>query len=68
MAQIEYWRKKINGNKRNDQKAIKELQSMGYRVCVFWECVTRDQVLFAKAIKKLVKWLPGKNKLMELSV
>ena len=67
-SNIKFWRKKINGNKRNDQKAIKELQSMGYRVCVFWECVTRDQVLFPKAIKKLVKWLPGKNKLMELSV
>ena len=67
-SNTEFWKKKILGNKRNDQKVIKELQSMGYRICIFWECVTRDQELFPKAVKKLVKWLPGKNNFLELSV
>jgi len=67
-SNTEFWRKKINGNKRNDQKVLKELKSMGYRVCIFWECVTRDNELFPKAMKKLVKWLSGKNNFLELSI
>jgi DNA mismatch endonuclease, patch repair protein len=67
-SNTEFWRKKINGNKRNDQKVIKQLQSMGYRICVFWECVTRDNVLFSKAMKKLLKWLVGKSNFLELSI
>ena len=67
-SNTEFWKKKINGNKLNDQKVIKELQSMGYRICIFWECVTRDNELFLKAIKRLVKWLAGKNKFLELSI
>jgi DNA mismatch endonuclease (patch repair protein) len=67
-SNVEFWREKINSNKRNDQKVIKELQSMGYRICVFWECVTRDNGLFPKAMKKLINWLPGKNKFLELSI
>jgi len=67
-SNTEFWRKKINGNKKNDQKKINELQSMGYRICIFWECVTRDRILFPKAMKKVVKWLSRKNKFLELSV
>jgi len=67
-SNTEFWRKKIIGNKRNDQMTIKELQSMGYRICIFWECVTRDRRLFPKAIKKMVKWLTGENKYLELSI
>jgi DNA mismatch endonuclease (patch repair protein) len=67
-SNTEFWREKINGNKRNDQKVIKQLQSMGYRICIFWECVTRDNEMFPKAMKKLVKWLPGKSKFLELSI
>jgi DNA mismatch endonuclease (patch repair protein) len=64
----EFWQKKINGNKKNDDKIIKELQSMGYRICIFWECITRDQELFPKAMKKMVKWITGENNYLEMSI
>jgi len=64
----DFWREKINGNKKNDKKVISELQDMGYRICIVWECITRDQVLFPKAIKKLVSWLVGSKAFMEISI
>jgi len=64
----EFWRTKINGNKKNDKKVIRELHDMGYRICIVWECITRDQVLFPKAMRKLVKWLPGSRDFMEISI
>jgi len=64
----EFWHEKINGNKKNDKKVIRELHDMGYRICIVWECITRDQVLFPKAMRKLVKWLPGSRDFMEISI
>ena len=64
----EFWRTKINGNKKNDKKVIRELHDMGYRICIVWECITRDQVLFPKAMRKLVKWLPGSRDFMKISI
>ena len=64
----EFWRKKINGNKKNDKKVIEELYAMGYRICIIWECVTRDHVLFPKAVKKIVSWLLGNRNFLEITI
>ena len=64
----EFWRDKINGNKKNDKKVIRELHEMGYRICIVWECIIRDHALFPKAMKKIVKWLPGSKNFMEISI
>ena len=64
----EFWKIKINGNKRNDKKVIKELHTMGYRICIVWECVTRDQILFPKAMKKLVAWLLSHRTFLEITI
>ena len=63
----EFWRAKINGNKKNDKKVIKRLKSMDYRICLFWECVTRDHVLFPVAMDKLKAWLTGDDYFLEIS-
>jgi len=67
-SNIEFWREKINGNKKNDKKVIKELHTMGYRICIVWECVTRDQVLFPKAMKKLIAWLLSHRNFLEITI
>jgi len=64
----EFWKEKINGNKKNDRKVIRELHIMGYRICIVWECVTRDRVLFPKVMRKLVSWLLGQGAYLELSI
>jgi DNA mismatch endonuclease (patch repair protein) len=64
----EFWRTKINGNKKNDKKVIKKLKLMGYRICLFWECVTRDHELFPVAMNKLKAWLTGDDYFLEISL
>lgn len=33
-----YWKKKIEGNWKRDLKNVESLLSLGWRVCVVWEC------------------------------
>lgn len=63
-----FWRKKISGNKRNDAVVVDKLRDLGYRVCIFWECVTRDTTLFPVAIDKLKSWLYGHDDFLEISL
>jgi|SRR5690242_4560783 len=37
-TRTEWWLKKINGNKANDDKAIKALKKGGWKVIKIWEC------------------------------
>jgi DNA mismatch endonuclease (patch repair protein) len=64
----EFWRDKINGNRKNDKTVIKKLKEQGYRICIFWECVTRDHDLFPLAMEKLREWLPGDDEFLEMSI
>lgn len=34
----EFWREKLSGNKRRDAKKMKELEGLGWKVIVVWEC------------------------------
>ncbi len=54
-----FWRTKLFGNRRRDQRAIKLLNAQGWRVLVIWECATRGQgALDSESMKALVgKWL-----------
>jgi DNA mismatch endonuclease (patch repair protein) len=63
----EFWTKKINGNKRRDLIVRQELSDMDWRICLFWECVTRDRDLFPQAIAELEAWLPDKDEFLEIS-
>jgi DNA mismatch endonuclease (patch repair protein) len=67
-SNTEFWKEKIRNNKKNDKKVIEELKEQGYRICVFWECVTRDHDLFPQAMKQLRAWLPGDDKFLEISL
>lgn len=37
-TRTEWWLNKINTNKANDEKAVKELKKEGWRVVSIWEC------------------------------
>lgn len=41
-SNMSYWLPKINKNKERDRKVISELQNLGWRVIVIWECETND--------------------------
>lgn len=37
-TRTEWWTEKINKNKANDEKAIKELKRNGWKIITVWEC------------------------------
>lgn len=41
-SNVEFWTKKFEGNVARDERAQRELESMGWAVHVVWECQTAD--------------------------
>ena len=37
-SNVEYWEKKLYGNKERDERNQKELEAMGWKVITVWEC------------------------------
>jgi len=37
-SRLEFWRPKLEGNRRRDEAVQAELESSGWRVMVVWEC------------------------------
>ena len=37
-TRTEFWSSKLRGNTTRDQIAIRELQRLGWRVLIVWEC------------------------------
>lgn len=37
-----YWRQKFEDNKQRDRRKARELQTLGWKVVIIWECQTRD--------------------------
>ena len=52
-----FWRSKLNGNARRDQRNQDRLQEEGWHVLVIWECETKD----ADLIKQRVEGFLGKR-------
>ena len=40
-SRADWWRKKLEENRRRDLKALSELQSRGWRTATIWECSVR---------------------------
>ena len=41
-SRIEYWRPKLNGNKRRDKQNEKKLLALGWALCIVWECELKN--------------------------
>lgn len=39
----EFWEAKFAANRARDRRAVQQLETAGYRVCVIWECETMDE-------------------------
>jgi DNA mismatch endonuclease, patch repair protein len=49
----DFWLPKLAGNRQRDGRQVKELQALGWRVLVVWECETKDR---ANLSRRLAKW------------
>src|SRR5579871_1555034 len=50
----EYWRPKLEGNRRRDEAIVKQLHELGWRVLVVWECETKDRERLAARLAKFL--------------
>jgi len=44
----EFWKKKITDNQMRDQIKAKQLEDLGYRVFVIWECELKKPVFYSR--------------------
>ena len=55
-TRTKWWLNKINTNKANDEKAVKELKKDGWKVIVVWECAlkpAKQETALIRILKKL---------------
>lgn len=48
----EFWESKINSNIERDKKNQRELEKLGWKVVVAWQCELRNKKLSAKKLKE----------------
>ncbi|UXL08116.1 very short patch repair endonuclease [Achromobacter xylosoxidans] len=54
-TRLDFWLPKLAGNRQRDARQVKELQSLGWRVLVVWECETKDQAKLSRRLARLFK-------------
>jgi DNA mismatch endonuclease (patch repair protein) len=47
----DYWRAKIEGNRRRDERKRKELKALGWKVVVVWECEIKRPERLARRMR-----------------
>lgn len=48
-----FWKEKQERNKERDQRKIRELQTLGWKVIVIWECKIKKKADLEKVLNKL---------------
>lgn len=62
----EFWRKKINRNRKKDQESLETLLAGGWRVGIVWECALRGANRNVdRLIQELADWIRGNEPFKE---
>jgi DNA mismatch endonuclease (patch repair protein) len=64
-----FWQAKIDANRARDARNLRALCQAGWRVCVIWECATREGRAagnWQAALDLLCLWLRGSEPFLEL--
>lgn len=51
----EKWERKFENNVERDGRNQEELEALGWRVVVVWECETRDEIALAKRLEETLR-------------
>ncbi|WP_080423449.1 very short patch repair endonuclease [Burkholderia ubonensis] len=67
-TRIEFWSKKIEKNRQNDEKVQVALRAMGWRVAVVWECALkgREKLESDTVADRLATWLQHEEQRLEV--
>jgi DNA mismatch endonuclease (patch repair protein) len=63
-TRIEFWRKKIQGNKQRDHDVQDALAKENWRVLVVWECALRGPLRrpLDDMVNEVIKWFEGNSR------
>ncbi len=56
----DWWKEKLEGTKKRDQEAIEELQRLGWRVAVIWECQLKGKQK-GEHLTRLYQWVKNQK-------
>lgn len=54
-SRIEYWKTKIENNKKRDSRVREQLEADGWKVIVIWHCQLRTEKAASVALEELIK-------------
>jgi DNA mismatch endonuclease (patch repair protein) len=54
-SNVDYWKRKLQGNRKRDAKNLKALTAQGWRSLVIWECEIKDQNAVARRVKAFLR-------------
>jgi DNA mismatch endonuclease (patch repair protein) len=58
---VAFWSAKLDENRRRDDRDVAVLQGLGWRVCIIWECDTRDPERLAETLDRIHLPVPGRR-------
>ena len=58
-TRVEFWRQKISGNMQRDEKQQQQLEKLGWRGLIIWECALKGKykLPFKEVINTSANWL-----------
>ena len=67
-TRTEFWRKKIEANSRNDERAMAALQDRGWRALVVWECALKGRTRMRnnQVVEEAARWLKSGDTSQEI--
>lgn len=54
-SKLEFWKPKLEGNRRRDRTNLAKLRKLGWKSLVVWECEIKDRLALAARIKKFLE-------------
>lgn len=48
----DFWNAKLEGNVDRDQRTLEMLRGLGWRICIIWECETKNPEILEEAIER----------------
>lgn len=53
-SRVDYWRPKLSGNQKRDKENERKLRRMGWKLCLVWECETKDPRRLEKRLARFL--------------
>jgi DNA mismatch endonuclease (patch repair protein) len=53
-TRADYWKPKLEGNRRRDKRNAAQIRAMGWRLCKVWECETKHTDKLARKLRRFL--------------